>query len=207
MLQTWTFTISQNVLRCLLLHLLRIVFASFALEHSPCARMIWTLTTILILFRRLRWRIDALLLEGKQRVSPFYHGSESCFPRTATIRSHKSGAGIPSNLNPASKEMISESWTVWNWGLLLTHPTYWNKCMTSKNAQCSTRRRFLSPQDLLQNRSLERVPAYIVFQHYPHNNTVCIHMCDECKISIDSGVLPQDLGSFCDWSCKLIHWP
>ena len=31
------------------------------------------------------------------------------FPRTETIRSHKSGAGIPSNLNAASKEMISDS--------------------------------------------------------------------------------------------------
>ena len=29
--------------------------------------------------------------------------------RTATIRSHKSSAGIPSNLNPASKGMISDS--------------------------------------------------------------------------------------------------
>ena len=31
------------------------------------------------------------------------------FPRTATIRSHKSRAGILSNLNPASKETISDS--------------------------------------------------------------------------------------------------
>ena len=31
------------------------------------------------------------------------------FPRTATIRSHKSSAGTPPNLSPASKEMISES--------------------------------------------------------------------------------------------------
>ena len=31
------------------------------------------------------------------------------FPRTTTIRSHKPSAGIPSNLNPASKEMISDS--------------------------------------------------------------------------------------------------
>ena len=31
------------------------------------------------------------------------------FPRAKTIRSHKSRAGIPSNLNPASKEMISDS--------------------------------------------------------------------------------------------------
>ena len=33
-------------------------------------------------------------------------------------------------------------WTVRNWSLFLAHPTYWNKCMTSKNAQCSTRSRF-----------------------------------------------------------------
>ena len=31
------------------------------------------------------------------------------FPRTETVRSHKSRAGIPSNLNPASKEMMSDS--------------------------------------------------------------------------------------------------
>ena len=31
------------------------------------------------------------------------------FPRTETIRSHKSRAGIPTNLKPASKEMISDS--------------------------------------------------------------------------------------------------
>ena len=48
------------------------------------------------------------LNHGKQRVSPFHHGSESCFQRTKTIGSHKSRAGIPSNLNPASKEMISD---------------------------------------------------------------------------------------------------
>ena len=35
-----TFPISQNVVRCLLLHLSRIVFAFFALDHTPCARMI-----------------------------------------------------------------------------------------------------------------------------------------------------------------------
>ena len=36
--------------------------------------------------------------------------------------------------------------------------------------------------------NLETVPACIVLQYYPHSNTVCIHMCDECKKSIDSGV-------------------
>ena len=56
-------------------------------------------------------------LWGAARTSRrFVHGSLRSwllwyvFPwRTATIRPHKSSAGIPSNLNPASKEMISDS--------------------------------------------------------------------------------------------------
>ena len=39
----------------------------------------------------------------------------------------------------------------------------------------------LNPQDLLQNRSLEKVPVCIVWQCFPHDNTVCIHMYDESK--------------------------
>ena len=54
------------------------------------------------------------------------------FQRTKTIRSHKSRAGIPSNLNLASKEMISDSVELWNWSLFLAHPTDWNKWMTSR---------------------------------------------------------------------------
>ena len=46
----------------------------------------------------------------------------------------------------------------------------------------------LFPQALPQNRSLETVPICIVWRYFPHNSTVCIHMCDEQKILIDSGV-------------------
>ena len=46
----------------------------------------------------------------------------------------------------------------------------------------------LSPQDLLQNRSLGTVPVCIVWQYYPHSNIVCIHKYDESMKSIDSGV-------------------
>ena len=60
--------------------------------------------------------------------------------------------------------------------------------MTSKNAQCFLQKWILSPQDLLQNGSLETVPACIVLQCYPHNNIAYMHMCDECKMLIDSGV-------------------
>ena len=48
-------------------------FCLFAPDQSPCARMIWILTTNLILLRRLQWRnVEALLVEGKQQVSPFH---------------------------------------------------------------------------------------------------------------------------------------
>ena len=60
-----------------LLHLLRIRSASFALDHSPCTRMIWILTTILILlrcknssYRFQQWICPCAV--RSQRVSPFY---------------------------------------------------------------------------------------------------------------------------------------
>ena len=55
------------------------------------------------------------------------------FPTSKTIRSHKSSAGIP------SKDDFGFCWTVRHWSLFLTHPTDWNKCMASGNAQCSSR--------------------------------------------------------------------
>ena len=35
---------------------------------------------------------------------------------------------------------------------------------------------------LFRSRSLETVPVCIVLQYYPHDNIVCIRLCDECKI-------------------------
>ena len=66
------------------------------------------------------------------------------FPwRTATIRSQKSSAGIPSNLNPASKEMISDSVALCETKVCLLHiQLILNECVASKSAQCSTRSRF-----------------------------------------------------------------
>ena len=51
MSKTWTFAILKNVCCCLVLHLLRIGPASLAIDHPPCARMIWIITTCLILRR------------------------------------------------------------------------------------------------------------------------------------------------------------
>ena len=109
------------------------------------------------------------------------------FPwRIATIGSHKSSAGLPSNLKPASKEMISDS--VRNWSLILTHPTEWNKRMTSQNAQCSTWCRFWILKIYCKIEVLKQSQPALFGSVSPHGNTVCIHMYDECKISIDSCV-------------------
>ena len=43
----------------------------------------------------------------------------------------------------------------------------------------------LNPQDLLQNRSLETVSISIVLHCFPHDNVVCIHLCDEYMKSTD----------------------
>ena len=55
----------------------RFFFASFALDHSPCARMIWILTTILILlwcknssYRYQQWICPCAV--RSQRISPLY---------------------------------------------------------------------------------------------------------------------------------------
>ena len=110
------------------------------------------------------------------------------FPRTETIRSHKSRAGIQSNLNPASKEMISDSVDLCETEVcFLTHPTYWNQCLTSKNAQCSSRSGF---RNLKISRKIgvlkQSQPA--LFCSITHIAIPFVFMCDEFKISIDSGV-------------------
>ena len=70
-------SISQNVCHCLSLHLLRNGSAPFALDQSPCARMIWIQTTFLILLRcknssqRFQWCICPCAVRWL-RVSPFY---------------------------------------------------------------------------------------------------------------------------------------
>ena len=89
--------ISQNVCRCLSLHLLRIGFASSALDHSPCARMIWILTTCRILLRcknsshRFQQWICPCAVRS-QRVSPFYLPS---IHQISTLCARWSGSSSP----------------------------------------------------------------------------------------------------------------
>ena len=130
------------------------------------------------------------------------------FPRTKTIRSHKSRAGIPFNLNPASKEMISDSvWTVWNWSLLLTHPTYWNKCMTSKKrTKCSTWCSFWILKIFCKIGVLKQSQSAL-FCSVTHIAILSVFTCmmNVRNQSIQASV--TGFGPFCDRSCKFVHWP
>ena len=75
-----------------------------------------------------------------------------------------------------------------NSSLFLAHPTYWNKCMTSENAQCSSRSGFQIFKISREIRVLKQSQSAFVWQYYPHDNIVYIHMYDEYMKSIDSGV-------------------
>ena len=108
----------------------------------------------------LMWRSDGwgtpwdclrlwIVWSGEQASRLFNNGSPRSirfwvvFPTTETIRSHRSRAG--NTTKPQSCIQRNDfwfGWTAWTWSLFLTHPTSWNKCMTSKNAQCFTRSRF-----------------------------------------------------------------
>ena len=98
-------------------------------EHNQCDGTHWSFLEI---FDSYHW----------QRVSPDFQESESCF------QGQKQSDPINREHNPVQSQSSVQRddfgfcWTVWNWSLFLTHPTYWNKCMTSKNAECSTWCRF-----------------------------------------------------------------
>ena len=130
------------------------------------------------------------------------------FPRTETIRSHKSRAGIPSNLRPASKEMMSDSVE-----LCETEVCSYTSNLLEQMYDFPKRIMFppkwiLNLQDLPRRQSPETVPICIVLQYYPHSNTVCIHMCDECKVSIDPGVCHKlwSINSPTDFISSSLKW-
>ena len=108
------------------------------------------------------------------------------FPwRTATIRSHKSRAGIPSNLNLASKEMISDSVE-----LCETEVCFLHIQLIGTNVWLPKTHNVPPDVDFESSRSLAKSeswnsPSLHFLAVFPHGKTVCIHMYDECKRSND----------------------
>ena len=70
------------------------------------------------------------------RVSPCLINSDSCFQELQ--RSYPKGGYTIQPQSFIQRNDVWFFWTVRNLSLFLTHPTYWHKCMTSKNAQCSS---------------------------------------------------------------------
>ena len=109
------------------------------------------------------------------------------FVRTETIRCHQSRAGIPSNFNPASKEMILNSVEFCETEVYFLHTNLLQQMYDFQKRIMLLQKWISNPQDLPWSRSLETVPVCIGLQHYPHSNIVCVHMCAG-MISIDSDV-------------------
>ena len=130
------------------------------------------------------------------------------FPRTETIRSRRSRAGIPSNLNPASKEMISDSVELCETEVFFsfTHPTYWNKCVSSKNAQCSSRSGFWIFKISCEVRVLKQSQSALFWS----TTLLTLLFIFTCVMDVGYQTIQSfvtGFGPFCNRSCKFIHWP
>ena len=103
------------------------------------------------------------------------------FPRTATIRSHKSRAGKPSNLNPASFRVLMncEKLMFVSYTSNLLEQTY----DFQKNAQCSSRSGFWVLKISCKIGVLKQSQSALFCSITHITKLLKIHMCDECKIS------------------------
>ena len=124
---------------------------------------------------------DALL---KDRLPRTYLNFCSRFDFECQIsmtKSQRSNAGIPSIRKPASREMISDSVELCDTHVCFLHIQHIGTNVWPPNMHniltWSWFRIFI---DLLQNQNLETVPIDIVAQYFPHDNIVCIHLCNEC---------------------------
>ena len=105
-----------------------------------------------------------------------------------------------------NRSFSSFCWIVRNWCLFLAHPTYWNKCMTSENAQCSSKSGFRIFKISREVRVLKQSQSAL-FGSITHM-TMLFVFTSVMKIwnqSIQTFV--TGFGPFCDRSRKLINWP
>ena len=130
------------------------------------------------------------------------------FPKTETIRSHNSRAGSPSNLNPASKEMISDfCWTVWNWSLFVTHPTYWKQMYDFQKRTMFLQKWILNPQDLPAKSESWNSPNLRCFEVLPTWQYCFVFACMMNVRNQSIQAFVTCFSPFCNGSCELIYWP
>ena len=102
----------------------------------------------------------------------------------------RSRAAIPSIREPASGEIISASVELWETEVCFLHIQ-----LMGRNVWVPNMHKILPWGWLWVFKTSCRVrvlkqswSALLCCMYYPHDNIVCIHMCDECLKSIDSGV-------------------
>ena len=129
------------------------------------------------------------------------------FPRTETIRSHRSRAGNPSNLSPASKEMISDSVELCETEVCFLHiQLIGTHVWLPKNPQCSIRSRFWVLK-ISRKIGVLKQSQPALFGSITHMTILFIFTCvmDVRYQPIQSFV--TDVDPFRYRSCKFVHWP
>ena len=125
--------------------------------------------------------IERTSMSVHKRVSPF-------FPTLIRV-SKNCDDQMPSNLNPASKEMICDSVQLCETEVCFLHIQFMGTNMYDfQKCTMFLQKWILNLQDLLRSQSLETVPVCIVWQYYTHDNIVFFHVYDEFLKSNDSGV-------------------
>ena len=129
------------------------------------------------------------------------------FPKTETIRSHNSRAGIPSNLNPASKEMISDSVELCETEvcfLLIQHigTNVWLPKMHNVPPEVDFESsRSPAKSESWNSPSLHCFAVLPTWQYCLYSHVWWLYDINRFRR------LSQALVHFFDRSCKFIHWP
>ena len=101
---------------------------------------------------------------------------------------------------------FSFCWTVRNWSLFLTHPTDWNKCMTSETAQCSTWCRFWILKISCKIGVLKQSQSAL-FCSVSHLTMMFVITCVmDVRYQTTQSFVTR-FGPFCDRTCKFVLWP
>ena len=192
------------------MHLIWILGSKLIRSNNQSSATLWVLRTSLFVFKHkqqsfLMRKLDVrgntvnMNIPWDRMFGPWLVTIENGLPRSTRslsciskdknnqIPQTKSGNTVQPQ-SSVQRDDFGFCWTVWNSSLFLTHSTYWNKCTTSKTHNVLPEVDFESSRSPAKWESWNSPSLHIVWKYYPHSNTICIHMCDECKISIDSGV-------------------
>ena len=129
------------------------------------------------------------------------------FPRTKTTRSDKSRAGIPSNLHPASKEMISHSVELWETEVCFLYvQLIGTNVWLPKNAQCSSRSGFRIFKISRKVRVLKQSQSALL-SSISHMTILFVFTCMMNIWDQSIQAFVSSFGPFCNQSFKFVHWP